>query len=81
MAAKRARSAKGEIVDFDILAIQQQLANNPAPTTVQARRNFIDKKEGAKHQRIGTITPDSPAATAPVPESPTIRRKPLAKGS
>lgn len=42
------RSAKGEIVDFDILKIKQQLASRPAAVSVDGRRKFIDTKDGVK---------------------------------
>lgn len=44
--SKKARSAKGEIVDFDLIAITQALAAAPAPINVDARRQYIDEKEG-----------------------------------
>lgn len=40
----KARSAKGEIVDFDLIKIKQQIASAPKTTTVKAREDFIDKK-------------------------------------
>jgi len=47
--SKRARSAKGEIVDFDILAIQSQIAAGTAKkdqpvVEVKRSENFIDKR-------------------------------------
>lgn len=38
------RSAKGEVVDMDLLKIKQSLASSPAPTEVAAREDFIEKK-------------------------------------
>lgn len=46
--SKHARSARGEIVDFDLLAIKQQLATTPVPVGVNQRRKFIDEKDGIK---------------------------------
>ena len=46
--AKIARSARGEIVDFDILAITAAIASNPAPSVVKARRDYIDEKDGLR---------------------------------
>lgn len=46
--AKVARSARGDIVDFDLLAIKQQLATKPVPVGVDQRRKFIDEKDGVK---------------------------------
>jgi len=46
--AKMARSARGRIVNFDLIAIRQQLANAPAPVAVSARREYIDDKEAGR---------------------------------
>jgi hypothetical protein len=54
--SKTARSARGDIVDFDLLAIKQQLATTPVPVGVNQRRKFIDEKDGIK-TKINTITP------------------------
>ena len=40
----RTRSAKGEMVDFDLLKIRQKLAEQPVTLDVKAREDFIDKK-------------------------------------
>lgn len=45
---KKARSARGEVVDFDVLVIKQQLASNPVPVSVDSRRKYIDEKDGMK---------------------------------
>jgi hypothetical protein len=45
---RKVRSAKGEVVDFDLLAITRSLATAPATINVEARRKFIDEKEGIK---------------------------------
>lgn len=42
--AKSVRSARGAMVDFDLLRIKQQMASAPKTTTVQAREDFIDQK-------------------------------------
>lgn len=42
--SKKIRSAKGTMVDFDLLAIKQQMASQPAPVNVEAREKFIDRK-------------------------------------
>ena len=44
MAKKQVRSMRGEVVDFDVEAIKGQIASRPAPTSVQARQDFIDQK-------------------------------------
>ena len=50
--SKTARSARGDIVDFDLLAIKQQLALKPVPVSVDARRRFIDERDGLKSRRV-----------------------------
>lgn len=44
MSGMIARSAKGELVDLDLLKIKQTLASSPAPTEVAAREDFIEKR-------------------------------------
>lgn len=38
------RSARGEIVDIDLVKIKQQIASTPKPVTVQEREKFVDKR-------------------------------------
>lgn len=42
--SKGVKSARGAIVDFDLLRIKQQMASAPKTTNVQAREDFIDQK-------------------------------------
>lgn len=58
--SKQARSARGEIVDFDLLAIKQQLATTPVPVGVDQRRKFIDEKDGIKSKQV--VQPATPAS-------------------
>jgi hypothetical protein len=46
--SSKTRSARGTMVDFDMLAIKQQLMSTPTPVSVNDRRKFIDEKDGAK---------------------------------
>ena len=46
--ARTARSARGEMVNFDLLMIAQQLASAPTPVEVAARKEFIDDKDVRK---------------------------------
>lgn len=55
--ARIARSARGEIVDFDLIAIKQQLATTPVPVSVNQRRKFIDEKDGIKAKGRVTQAP------------------------
>ena len=45
------RSARGEVVDFDLIAIANQLASAPPPVSVNERRQFIDEKDGVKPEK------------------------------
>jgi len=38
------RSARGEIVDFDLLKIKQQIASAPPSTDVTRRKDFIENR-------------------------------------
>lgn len=57
--SKRSRSARGEIVDFDLIAIKQQLATAPSPVEVNARRKFIDTKDGLVKSEESVLSVDT----------------------
>lgn len=46
--AKLVRSARGELVDFELLAIKAQLAAAPVPKKVEERKAAIAEKDGEK---------------------------------
>jgi len=48
------RSARGELIDFEMLAIKQQLASAPVPKAVEQRKQAIDAKDGVK----SSVAPD-----------------------
>jgi len=41
---RKARSARGVIVDFDLMKIKEQIASMPAPLEVKARQDFIENR-------------------------------------
>jgi hypothetical protein len=49
---KKVRTAKGQIIDFDLLRIKQQLGDAPKPANVQARQDFIDQKLRRRVKRV-----------------------------
>lgn len=57
--SKRTKSARGEIVDFDLLAIKQHLSATPVPVSVQNRRKFIDERDGLKTRENFIVPPPS----------------------
>ena len=49
------RSARGEIINFELIAIKQQLASAPTPVEVENRRRFIDEKDGIRTKTIQSV--------------------------
>ena len=50
--SKGVKSARGQVVDFDLLKIKQQIASAPKPTQVQVREDFIDQKFKRRLKRM-----------------------------
>ena len=42
--SRKAKSIRGEVVDFDLIDIKNKIMNAPTPDTVQQRERFIDKR-------------------------------------
>jgi hypothetical protein len=42
------RSARGDLVNFELLAIKSQLASVPVPKKVEERKIAIEEREGTK---------------------------------
>jgi hypothetical protein len=68
MAGKKARSARGAEVDFDILIIKQQMAGAPT-VEVNARRDYIDTKDTFRKRVKDVVVDDTVEAVAPPVES------------
>jgi hypothetical protein len=49
---RKVSSARGEVVDFDLLMIKQQLAAAPSNIEVARRQEFIDNKEKGKSTKV-----------------------------
>lgn len=60
------RSARGELIDFELLAIKQQLASAPIPKAVEERKQAIDIKDGVKTDVVPDVdfTVPEPAGQA-----------------
>lgn len=54
---KKVRSSRGEMVDFDLLKIKEQMTASPAPTDVRARQDFIEKR---MRRRLKKTSPPAP---------------------
>lgn len=50
--SKMIRTARGELVDFELLAIKQQLASMKPPKPVEERKQAIAIKDGAKQPSV-----------------------------
>lgn len=78
---KSIRSARGELIDFELLAIKQQLSSAPVPKVVEQRKVAIDIRDGVKTD----VTPDldasdllavgTEAAAASAAQGKQIKRK------
>lgn len=79
MADRGVRSAKGVLVDFDLIKIKQQMSTAPKPVVVEARENFIDNK--FKRQLKKQVRDAIELATSDILSTPTeqlvdIKNKP-----
>lgn len=80
--AKGVRSARGEVIDFDLLRIKEQIGSNPKGSTVKAREDFIDKKLKRKAKRLAAQAaeqakqePEQVTDEQPEEEKQTTRKK------
>ncbi len=69
---KKVRSAKGQIIDFDLLKIKEQMVDSPRPTNVQARQDFIDQKMRRRVKRVKDQLLEAKNKAKPVDVKPTI---------
>lgn len=69
--AKGVRSARGEIVDFDLLRIKENLGQAPKASTVKAREDFIDQKFKRRLRRMSETV-----AQAAAPQAGTAQPQP-----
>ena len=60
------KSARGVVVDFDLLKIKQQIASAPKTNVVQAREDFIDQKFKRRLKRLTTEATDASASLQPI---------------
>lgn len=68
---KKARSAKGETVDFDYLKIKEQLASAPTPMEVKNRQNFIENRLKRRLKKKLPVVESAPVDVEPVLPEPT----------
>jgi len=76
---KRVRSARGEVVDFDLLRIKEQMASHPPSTDVRARQDFIDKRLSRRLRNLRTPVNYPKAAPVNVEPEAIISEQPQGK--
>lgn len=72
------RSARGELVDFELLAIKAQLASTPVPKVVEDRKLAIDEKDGVRSdvvQDIDFLSASLDAANASATQGKQLKKK------
>jgi len=52
--ANKVRSARGDIVDFDLIKIKQQIASRTPTQDVRARQDFIERKLHRRLKKVGS---------------------------
>lgn len=80
---KKIRSARGEMVDFDLLKIKEQIASSPPPQDVKLRQDFIERRIRRRLKKVpapapkiekDAVTEDAPklASTETLNEEPKM---------
>lgn len=77
---KVVRSARGVIVDFDMMKIKSSISATPAPINVEARERFVNEKLNRRLQRRAQQVPkelikpadEKPETTEGEESSPTL---------
>ena len=68
--SKRVKSARGQLVDFDLLKIKEQIASAPPPVDVQQRQDFVERRLRRKVKKK-EITVESGGETTVEPNMPS----------
>lgn len=76
--SKSIRSAKGDLVNFELLAIKSQLASAPVPKKVEERIQAIEEKDGVRTSVVADVdflAVSSAAAAASASQGTQSKRK------
>lgn len=73
---RKITSARGEVVDFDLLMIKQQLAAAPQNIEVARRQDFIDNKEQGKSSRKKPAIEENQPLPVAKPVAPPVKVAP-----
>jgi len=72
MAGTKGRSARGEIVDFDVLTIKAKLEKVAKPVKVKEREDYIVSKSKRKRSVKKEEVPVEETATEKTPETEVV---------
>lgn len=69
--ANKVRSARGQIIDLDMVAIKQQMTNETPSIDVQSRQQFIEQRDRPRKANVAPgsgewLTPSGQKVEAPV---------------
>lgn len=70
---KKVRSARGELVDFDLLKIKEQMTAAPPPIDVKQRQNFIERRLRRRVKKVEPILETNVEPTLPSPEDVDVK--------
>ncbi len=76
--ANLVKSARGSLVDFDLMKIKQQMADAPTTTNVAARQNFIDNKLKRRLKKQTQEVVDSTVSPVVVSDSDPVAQDAIA---
>lgn len=75
--SNQTRSARGVLVNFDLMKLKEQIATAPKPTIVQARENFVDTRLKRRVRRaVSAVTEDVTQEQTPSPSPETTTELP-----
>lgn len=72
---KKVRSARGDMVDFDLIKIKEQIAARPTTQDVRARQDFIERKLHRRLKKVGATR------KPPVPTRADVKVQPKLPGA
>lgn len=78
--ANKVRSARGDIVDFDLIKIKQQIASRTPTQDVRARQDFIERKLHRRLKKTGSA-PIRKQAPNPPPRIDAVKVQPKMPGT
>lgn len=78
--SKKVRSSRGEMVDFDLLKIKEEISSSPIPQDVKFRQDYIEKRLRRRLKKVPAPAPKlSPKDNTPsvkLPDVETLTEEP-----